>query len=80
MSYFSESPLLEDLVSELRQYCAVEGVEIMPQIIFVDGSGVLHPRGVGLATHLGLRVGIPTVGIGTSRGVQQPLRPSQPVP
>ena len=59
-----ESPLLEELVYELRQHCTDRDVDILPQVIFVDGSGVLHPRGVGLATHFGVRVGIPTIGIG----------------
>jgi deoxyinosine 3'endonuclease (endonuclease V) len=37
---------------------------LTPQIIFVDGNGILHPNGLGLASHLGILVDIPTVGIG----------------
>ena len=31
------------------------------QVILVDGNGVLHHRGVGLASHLGVTLDIPTV-------------------
>lgn len=37
-----------------------------PALVFVDGNGVLHPEGFGLASHLGVVAGIPTVGVGKS--------------
>jgi deoxyinosine 3'endonuclease (endonuclease V) len=37
-----------------------------PRAILVDGNGVLHPRGAGLACFLGVRTGLPTIGIGKS--------------
>jgi len=34
----------------------------MIMLLTIAGSGVLHPRGIGLASHLGLLCNIPTVG------------------
>eukprot|EP01104_Vermistella_antarctica_P008838 TRINITY_DN2250_c0_g1_i1.p1 TRINITY_DN2250_c0_g1~~TRINITY_DN2250_c0_g1_i1.p1 ORF type:complete len:297 (-),score=18.74 TRINITY_DN2250_c0_g1_i1:175-1065(-) len=59
---FREAPFLVDLVSELRK----KSPELVPQLILVDGNGVLHPRGFGLASHLGVLCGIPTIGVGKS--------------
>jgi deoxyribonuclease V len=38
-----------------------------PQVIICDGQGIAHPRGLGLASHLGLVRGLPTVGAAKSR-------------
>lgn len=32
------------------------------QVVLVDGNGILHPRGCGLASHLGVCAGVPTIG------------------
>lgn len=36
---------------------------ILSKVLLVDGNGILHYGGFGSACHLGVRSGIPTVGV-----------------
>jgi deoxyribonuclease V len=42
---------------------AVERLKVRPTLLFVDGCGINHPRQVGLASHIGVMMDIPTVGV-----------------
>jgi len=42
---------------------ALSALETVPDVVFVDGHGVVHERGCGLASHLGVLLGIPTIGV-----------------
>jgi deoxyribonuclease V len=55
---FRESPLI---------LAACEKLTLVPDIIMVDGQGIAHPRRMGLASHLGLLLGVPTIGCAKSR-------------
>lgn len=35
----------------------------MPDLAFVDGQGIAHPRRLGIAAHFGVATGLPTVGV-----------------
>ena len=55
---FREGPLLLRVFERLRTD---------PQLIFFDGQGAAHPRGFGLACHMGLLLDRPAVGCAKSR-------------
>lgn len=42
---------------------AIKRLHIQPEIFLVDGHGVMHPRRIGLASHLGVVLNMPTIGV-----------------
>lgn len=54
---FRESPIV------LKAW---EALSCVPDLIMVDGQGILHPRRLGIAAHLGLILDLPAVGCAKS--------------
>jgi len=55
---FRESPIL------LRAFSKVKKT---PDIIILDAQGIAHPRGIGLASHIGLLLNKPSIGCAKTR-------------
>ena len=55
---FREVKHLVNLINDLK----TNHPEYIPQVILVDGNGILHTKGFGLASHLGVLIDIPTIG------------------
>jgi len=50
---YRELPVLEGLLQDKRDF----------DLLMVDGNGILHPLGIGIASHIGIVMDIPTIGI-----------------
>jgi deoxyribonuclease V len=54
---FRELPILLELVDQVR------AAGRLADVLLVDGSGILHQRRAGIATHLGIAASVSTVGV-----------------
>jgi deoxyribonuclease V len=63
---FRETPVILQAIAQLTT---------MPDLIICDGQGIAHPRRFGIAAHLGVLLGCPTIGCAKTRfiGSHPPL-------
>jgi deoxyribonuclease V len=54
---FREIPILLELLDEVRT------AGRMAEVVMVDGTGILHHRRAGIASHLGVVASLPTIGV-----------------
>ncbi len=45
---------------------AFRKLTVHPDVLICDGQGIAHPRRLGLASHIGLWLGLPTIGCAKS--------------
>ena len=68
---FREVPALVQAYSKLS---------IQPDVMVVDGHGISHPRRLGIASHLGVLLNLPTIGSAKSILIGQPAKPLPEAP
>lgn len=50
----------------------IKKLKRQPNVLLVDAQGAAHPYGCGFASHLGLAIGKPTIGVAKSRLIGEP--------
>ncbi|MCL4131050.1 UNVERIFIED_CONTAM: hypothetical protein GTU68_042133 [Idotea baltica] len=55
---FREGPILQNAVEKF-----IRSSGITPALLIIDGHGTAHPRKMGLASWLGIKMGIPSIGV-----------------
>jgi deoxyribonuclease V len=54
---------------------ALRALPEAPEALLVDGQGIAHPRGLGIASHLGVHLDLPSVGVAKSLLFGRPAGP-----
>ncbi len=64
---FREGPVLEEAFGKLQHE---------PDVFVFDGMGIIHPRRIGIASHMGLWLQKPTIGCGKTYFIGQYTEPA----
>lgn len=57
---FREGPLLLEALDKFKSIDS----NVIPNLLIIDGHGIAHPRKFGVASYLGVKTGLPTIGVG----------------
>ena len=63
---FREGPVIIESLRKLK---------VEPHVILFDGQGIAHPKGLGIASHMGVILDIPTIGCAKSRLIGEYKQP-----
>ena len=75
-TYSAKMPYIPTLLSfrEIPAAMAcIKKLNLQPDVFLADGQGIAHPYRCGFASHLGLALGKPTVGVAKSRLIGEPV-------
>ncbi len=56
---------------------SLEKLSHRPDLILVDGQGIAHPRGIGIASSIGVQTGVPAIGCAKSRLLGEYINPGK---
>ena len=65
---FREGPAIIEAIQKLKQG---------PDVLLVDGQGIAHPRGIGIASFLGVLLDVPSIGCAKTRLVGEFREPGK---
>jgi len=69
---FREIPVVLKCFEQLKKE------EIVPDVVIFDGQGIAHPRKLGIASHAGVLLDIPTIGVAKSKLYGTFIPPKEP--
>jgi deoxyribonuclease V len=61
---YREAPAIVEAFGKLEQ---------KPDVLMVDGNGILHPRRIGMASHVGILLDVPTIGVAKNLLLGNPI-------
>lgn len=58
--FFREFPVIKDVIEKAIKEKIIEKENA---VLLIDGNGILHPKNAGIASHIGVMLDMPTIGV-----------------